>query len=521
MENQLPEEETPDLPSFMSEDDATTAENTEGSWISNNLHKVMSGVSVFWFLIVGIYITKFYGWANMFLLTPGEFGGFLAGITLPLAVIWMVIAYIDRGSGFKAEAKLLRAYMNQLVYPEEGAASTAKAMADAIREQVAELQSVTMLATEKTNEIKFELSSRVDDFAKLVQVLNEYSNKTINELNLGVNALIENCNFVTSQTKNMTDDFIQSAEKIKTQVSDLTVGMTPMLQDVRNMAITLNELTNDNQKKISSANERFIEYTNLFSHLNENITKIEQSIVNQRKAVEQQAEVLDKNSKYLDGKLGEYGKIINMEVEAMLANSATLDENIQKHIQGLKNTADEISSVFDNVHQEIDKRSSVLMNASKVNAESIIASSKLVDNEMKKLEAFTSAAGNKNTELCAIAEKTANTLQTIGTQIASNTDILRNTAVETLDVFNEVSGSLRKNTLSLTETSSQIANQAKKGNDFLSATTKDVKEITAKVDHLKNELEKLIAVFAESSVNAEKAVDRYENKVAAFKKATK
>lgn len=67
----------------------------------------MIWVSAAWFAVVLIYITQFFGWSNLFLMMPDEFGGFLAGITLPLAIIWVVMAYIDRGTSFKQEAKFL------------------------------------------------------------------------------------------------------------------------------------------------------------------------------------------------------------------------------------------------------------------------------------------------------------------------------------------------------------------------------------------------------------------------------
>ena len=104
-----------DLPNFMNENSkAGYAELEENpSWLNNNLHKLMVGISALWFAIVMIYITQFFGWSNLFLMMPDEFGGFLAGITLPLAIIWVVMAYIDRGTSFKQEAKFLRAYMNQ------------------------------------------------------------------------------------------------------------------------------------------------------------------------------------------------------------------------------------------------------------------------------------------------------------------------------------------------------------------------------------------------------------------------
>lgn len=166
MSNQNSENrEGSNLPDFMSEKNKFSYvedAETENSWLNNNLHRLMIWVSVIWFAVVVIYITQFFGWSNLFLMMPDEFGGFLAGVTLPLAIIWVVMAYIDRGSSFKREAKFLRAYMNQLVYPEEGSATTAKAMADAIRSQVIELQEVTKLATAQTEKIKQELGGRVD-----------------------------------------------------------------------------------------------------------------------------------------------------------------------------------------------------------------------------------------------------------------------------------------------------------------------------------------------------------------------
>jgi hypothetical protein len=73
-------------------------------------------ISSIWVLMVAVYITQFFGWSNLFLMMPDEFGGFLAGITLPLAIIWMVIAYIDRGVSFKQEAKLILSNSNLIVF---------------------------------------------------------------------------------------------------------------------------------------------------------------------------------------------------------------------------------------------------------------------------------------------------------------------------------------------------------------------------------------------------------------------
>ena len=128
------------LPEFISANTPViiTEEDNKHKWLANNMQRLMIWISAAWFGIVLIYITQFFGWSNLFLMMPDEFGGFLAGVTLPLAIIWVVMAYIDRGTSFKNEAKFLRAYMNQLVYPEEGGAQTAKAMAKAEKKAVKE-----------------------------------------------------------------------------------------------------------------------------------------------------------------------------------------------------------------------------------------------------------------------------------------------------------------------------------------------------------------------------------------------
>ena len=68
-------------------------EENENSWLGSNLYRLMLVVTVVWFAIVLIYITQFFGWSNLFLMMPDEFGGFLAGATLPLALIWVCLLY--------------------------------------------------------------------------------------------------------------------------------------------------------------------------------------------------------------------------------------------------------------------------------------------------------------------------------------------------------------------------------------------------------------------------------------------
>ena len=260
------------LPQFMKENDATVELEEKESWLNNNLHKLMIGVSVVWFAVVLIYITQFFGWSNLFLMMPDEFGGFLAGVTLPLAIIWVVMAYIDRGTSFKKEAKFLRAYMNQLVYPEDGAPQTAKAMADAIRSQVVELQQVSKLAHEQTSKIKDSIRGNIDEFAKLVGTLDNYSSKTIVELSEGVKFLMANFENVLGKAKDSSEnfakinqEFVDGGRSIETSIKALFDKLEPSLQEMKKTAEDLRQTVSGTAEGAVQANEslkNFVEQTN-------------------------------------------------------------------------------------------------------------------------------------------------------------------------------------------------------------------------------------------------------------------
>ena len=236
--------------------------DSQNSWLNNNLYRLMIWISAAWGAIVLFYITQFFGWSNLFLMMPDEFGGFLAGVTLPLAIIWIVVAYIDRGTSFKNEARFLRAYMNQLVYPEDGGAQTAKALADGIRAQVVEMQEATKLAMEQSANIKTELSARVEDFSKLVAVLDNYSSKTIVELANTVKDLSQSFDNINSKALQSTQtfqqyskDFSSSFASLQKDSDALIHNILPNINEIKYSVELLQEVSSKSSQELIKTNE--------------------------------------------------------------------------------------------------------------------------------------------------------------------------------------------------------------------------------------------------------------------------
>ncbi len=72
-------------------------------WWANLERRFKGGViaSIFW-LTVGLgYAWGFFGWSNFWCLKPNELGDFFAGLSAPLAFLWLVLGYMQQGEEIK------------------------------------------------------------------------------------------------------------------------------------------------------------------------------------------------------------------------------------------------------------------------------------------------------------------------------------------------------------------------------------------------------------------------------------
>src|SRR5262249_17701831 len=72
-------------------------------WRLRVLYGAAALASLVWFAVCFTYVQKTVGWGNLFELQPPEFGGVAGAAILPLAILWLVVAYLDRGSLLRIE----------------------------------------------------------------------------------------------------------------------------------------------------------------------------------------------------------------------------------------------------------------------------------------------------------------------------------------------------------------------------------------------------------------------------------
>ena len=540
------------LPNFMSDNSTVQyiEENETPSWFANNLHRLMIWISVIWFGIVIIYISQFFGWSNLFLMMPDEFGAFLAGVTLPLAIIWVVMAYIDRGTNFKNEARFLRAYLNQLVYPEDGGADTAKAMTDALRAQTLELQQATKEATIQTSKIKEELGAHVADFAKLVSILDNYSSKTMGELTAGVKTLTTSFDYINEKTQAATTEFERRSDafrdatgEVQQNAENLLNNLLPVIKEVKDSAALLQNIFNDNNAKILRTNEIVVTSSN---KLNKDMELINAIVSNQGQKLEQisaqalencqnihkslEAETdqinnvlnlqsqtvlghlnkLESTAAEIADKFNDFSENVGMEVENVIARASGIEETISVQVRELNGVSETIATQMQTVEESIREgitqlsqttsgASTQIQNVVDLFAQKTQQLNELSTTLVSQTENAVANIENKNNTLQHISTDIQNSMNLLGNTIAEHSDNIRNQTDLALLQFGEVGEMMKKQSENLAESSSIVVTQSKISETALAQQQRHISGSVAKIEETKGELKRQIDELIKTS----------------------
>lgn len=521
------------------------------SWFSNGLHRFMIVFSVMWFGIVAIYITKFFGWDNLFSMMPNEFSGFIAGISLPLAIVWVVMAYIDRGNSFRNETQMLRDSLNRVIFPDSNGNAATKMIADAIKAQVSELKETTRDVCAQADVIKRDLSDRIAEMKSLAGELDTYSSQTMQELNSEIKKLVENFTFVAEKAASTTADFRVNTMQIREDSEQLSQIMKPMVNEMVTAAENIKEVVNVNNENIEKAQAQLNNYSEssqlaigkiieswaekgenlektflrtaenceeLFHRLDSGISHIENSISEQKTVVEQQSAILDKNSGYLDKKLGEYGKLISLEVEAMIERSNTLEQNIQAQMKNIKEASRQTEEIFGRLGTDISDKRQLLETEGSRMVNNIHLTVGNLGEEVARLQDFYKNTQDKNSELGKVFSSIAQTLKEMEDGLLASVNNFSSKAGGVVDKFNDVNTLVSGNIGKLSETADNIANQSKANAGLLIEQDEYVNKSLASLKQISSQIAALNKDMSSTAGNVGKTLSAYENKMSAFSK---
>ena len=521
------------------------------SWFANGLHRFIIVFSVIWFGIVAVYINNFFGWDQFFSMVPNEFTGFMASLTLPLAILWVIMAYIDRGNSFKNETKMLRDSLSQVIFPDSDGSNASKMIANAIKTQVSELKEATRDACAQSDIIKRDLSERVAEMKSLTEALDKYSSQTLVELNNEINKLTENFNQVAKNASATTADFRVNTLQMREDSEKMVNILTPMVNEMVTAAERVKEVVNVNNENIAKAQEQLNKYSDssqiaigrmietwtekgdnlqktflrtsenceeLFRRLDSGISHIENSIKEQKLVVETQSNIIDKNSAYLDNKLGEYGKLISLEVEAMVERSGTLEKNIQTHLRTMRDVSTQVSDIFVHLGNNVVEKRKLFETESQKIVNNLNISTEKFSTEIKRLQDFYSHTQNKSGEFNKLFQNVSENLNSIEKGLTENVENFSNKTLNIFTDFNEINKKVAENINKLSDNAANLTEQSKNNANLLITQDEYISKAMNGLKQIINNISSLNKNLHENSDDMGETLQKYENKMAELAK---
>lgn len=516
---------------------------------TSGLHLFIILFSVAWFAVVAVYITQFFGWSNLFSMVPNEFGAFLGSITLPLAIIWVIMAYIDRGNNFRHETELLQNSINQVFFPDSNGDAVTKMIADAIKSQVIDLKEATRDVFAQSDVIRRDLVERVDDMRQLSEAITSYATQALPSLAEQIQQLTANFQEVAETASTTTSDFRVNTIKMREDSENMVNLLTPMVNQMVTAAEHVKEVVNVNNDNIARAQEQLQQYSEtskasisqiidawaekgenlertflrtaencqeMFQKLDSSISHIENSIAEQKKVVDTQSAMLDKNSAYLDNKLGEYGKLISLEVEAMVKRSGTLEQNVQAQLKTIRSTADEITDLFNGVGNDIVAKRKQLENETTEVMRNINGTVRALDEELKRLREYYENTHTKNGELSKVFATVADSLRQIESGMAQSLGNFSTKTNAILDQFDSVNKNIGGNIDKMAENATLFTEQSRKNADLLVAQDDYMGKALGNLKQMSGRILSINDTLSETGSKIGETLALYETKMGGF-----
>ncbi|MBQ7303753.1 MAG: hypothetical protein IJW75_02385 [Alphaproteobacteria bacterium] len=491
-------------------------------------------ISAVWFVFIFFYIQFSFGWDSLSALMPDEFIRFLASAIVPLLLILLLTALVYKTYISASQSAAMEEKLGHILYSDNSNALK-NIINQSLQNQIKQLADTATHISLQNDLLKKELSSKAADFEHISEVLEGCFSKNLLKLN-------ENIQNLLSEYKNAAEtaeQFSVKADELKNSAASLSAELNPLINEtvstadylkniihegkdyIEKHAADMQDFAQNNQANLQKMTQTLEEQTQklektflqtadsceqIYQRLDGGISHVENSLKTHKKLAAEQSELLDKNSAYLDGKLGEYGKLISMEVEAMIERSSTLDINVENQLKSLSKAGNESAHSRDGANNSLEQKSVVAtQNIGKILGK--------LEQELTKLNDFIEKTENKNLQIQKVAEKITDKIGGLSTDLGLKVDDLKIRAVDAIDKFNEVSAVVQKNTLQLSESANIIVNKGKEGSKSLEQQHASIIMALEKFEDIKNRIEQIEKNIVSTSANSENAFTEYEKQV--------
>ncbi len=381
-----------------------------------------------WIGICGSYVFTNVGWQTMAAQQPHLLGGFIAGILAPVALLWVILAFVQRGSDIHMYAEALRGELQSMIFPSEERSQVIHKDIEELVRQAAELSTASKAVLRSIHRARMGLRSEIQGMAgiskktefhidRLTETLSERSAKLLslteeieqrtNDLDSKTQAgakawdqatltVLERAAEMESAMGKGASKLLEAADEAKSKTSGISLNLEETYDGLRktidDIAVKLERLSGDfdtHKKDLSGATQQVSDETvrlgealqgqirDLESMTNrtvESMTRAGYTIQENREALDKGAKDLASEAETIATRLNSGVTVIQDAVELISNKTESMETQLQLRADNLKKVIDGMESnitAIDNVGTQTSNKLSEGMAIALSGAESI------------------------------------------------------------------------------------------------------------------------------------------------------
>lgn len=520
------------LPEFLH--DISDIPETDSALSSHLLKKFFALIVLVWLALILLYVHYAFGFESFSALLPSEFAVFLAFVLIPPAVLILIVALISRTLSAQKQSALMEKSLNRFLLSGHENLLT-QALSQSLKKEISALTESAVFLSQQTLALKDQINAKATDFAQTNEILNTFLETGLKKFNEGSASFAEQCRQAALKADEASTLYLQRIENLKNTARLLNRELEPLLAQTaeasqnlkqildeskeqmnahqaraqafaetsRQSLENVNQILNTQSDKLEKIYRRTADNCNeIYKRLDNGISHIENSLKAQQKTAQLQSALLSEKS----DKMGEYGRLINLEVTAMVERSATLDKNAKAQIATLSAASNKIERILEGANNSLEQKSACVVN----NIEKTILN---LESELKKMADFIRFTENKNTEIKSAAEKITRQIGHISADLGQKADDLKNRAVDAIDKFNEVNGAIKQSAQSLTETTGVMVAKGRESAEVLSVQEQAINRTTQELRLAEQQIVTVGNIFQESAEQMDGVVEKYKKQL--------
>ena len=317
-------------------------------------------LSILWIWAAIDYMVGVEWWATRYRLPPAEFVGMVCSQALPLAILWFIVAWVERRNQLEEETKTLRTYMNQLMYPTEEGAVYTQTLTNALRAQLKEFKVVFGEAANQTKIVRQEMKRWIKDLAIVIDHVDTKTVASMKELAHHVQVLAKSTEKANESTQEITQSLTQRAQLLEATTDKVTRSMQGVCTELNDNISQIDGMTEGLKNAAQETSDVLNIAENASIHFSQQMDKMEALMNQYDTQASEHNERIFANAEKILTVLKTQGALLDQEVEKTLHKMSGASDKVLEHAQTLVSLSDTAVSHLNEVGTQLNVQTDIL-----------------------------------------------------------------------------------------------------------------------------------------------------------------